>query len=156
MNSRIRVELSKFQNDNEITLQVRNENMKTLVGTIYGPKDSAYENGKFKIDIIIPDDYPFVPPKMKFITPVWHPNISSVTGAICIDILKEGHWSPALNLKTVLISLQSLLNEPIPDDPQDAVVAGQLLNDPDLFFQTAKTWTENYAQITDDTEEEIL
>jgi ubiquitin-conjugating enzyme (huntingtin interacting protein 2) len=154
MNSRIRVEILKFKNDQDISLEVRNDNMKTLIGTIDGPKDSAYEGGKFKVDIYIPDDYPFVPPKMKFITKVWHPNISSVTGAICIDILKEGSWSPALNLKTVLISLQSLLNEPIPDDPQDAVVASQLLSDPELFFQTAKTWTQNYAKI-DDTNTEI-
>jgi ubiquitin-conjugating enzyme (huntingtin interacting protein 2) len=153
MNSRIRVEILKFKNDDDITLEVKNDNMKTLIGIIDGPKDSAYEGGKFKVDIYIPDDYPFVPPKMKFITKVWHPNISSVTGAICIDILKEHSWSPALNLKTVLISLQSLLNEPIPDDPQDAVVASQLLSDPELFFQTAKTWTQNYAKIDDiDTE----
>lgn len=64
-----------------------------------------------------------------------HPNISSQSGAICLDILKD-QWSPALSLKTALLSLQALLSSPVPDDPQDAVVAQQVLFEPfhPLFF----------------------
>lgn len=54
-----------------------------------------------------------------------HPNISSQSGAICLDILKD-QWSPALTLKTALLSVQALLSAPEPDDPQDAVVAQQV------------------------------
>lgn len=55
-----------------------------------------------------------------------HPNVSSQNGAICLDILKD-QWSPALTLKTALLSLQALLSTPEPDDPQDAVVAQQVI-----------------------------
>lgn len=48
---------------------------------------------------------------------VWHPNVSSQTGAICLDILKD-QWSPALTIKTALLSVQSLLCSPEPSDPQ--------------------------------------
>ena len=70
-----------------------------------------------QISIKIPTSYPFEPPKMKFITKVWHPNISSQTGAICLDILKD-NWSPALTIKTALLSVQALLTAAEPDDPQ--------------------------------------
>ena len=54
---------------------------------------------------------------MRFISKVYHPNVSSANGAICLDILKD-QWSPALTLKTALLSLQALLSSPEPDDPQ--------------------------------------
>jgi ubiquitin-conjugating enzyme (huntingtin interacting protein 2) len=84
---------------------------------------------------------------MRFITKVWHPNISSANGAICLDILKD-QWSPALTLKTALLSLQALLASPQPDDPQDAVVARQLMTNPEEFERTAKYWTETFASAT--------
>ena len=62
---------------------------------------------------------------MRFITKVWHPNVSSANGAICLDILKE-QWSPALSIKTAMLSVQALLSSPEPSDPQDAVVAGDV------------------------------
>lgn len=82
---------------------------------------------------------------MKFDTKIWHPNISSQTGAICLDILKD-EWSPALTIRTALLSLQALLCSPEPDDPQDAVVASQYKNQRETFNQTARTWTLEHAK----------
>lgn len=74
---------------------------------------------------------------MKFETKVWHPNISSVTGAICLDILKN-EWTPALTIRTALISLQALMCAPEPSDPQDAEVAKQYKTNKAMFDTTAK------------------
>lgn len=93
---------------------------------------------------MIPEAYPFQPVKMKFITKVYHPNISSVSGAICLDILKDA-WSPVLTLKSTLISLQSLLCSPEPNDPQDAEVAKHFMTSKQSFNDTAKYWTHIYA-----------
>eukprot|EP00298_Acanthocystis_sp_HF-20_P004995 c15288_g1_i1.p1 GENE.c15288_g1_i1~~c15288_g1_i1.p1 ORF type:complete len:237 (+),score=84.77 c15288_g1_i1:71-712(+) len=113
-------------------------------GIIEGPSGTPYEGGKFVVNITLPEQYPFAPPKMKFETRLWHPNVSSQTGAICLDILKD-QWSPALTIRTALQSLQALLSAPVPDDPQDAVVAKMYMENKALFDKTAKQWTEQHA-----------
>lgn len=115
-----------------------------LTGTIDGPSGTPYEGGRYEVDVLIPRGYPFEPPKMKFNTKIWHPNVSSQTGAICLDILKD-QWSPALTIKTALLSLQALLCSPEPTDPQDAQVAKMYMKDKAEFDKTAKFWTEMYA-----------
>lgn len=133
-------------------------------GVFKGPPDTPYEGGTFLVDIRIPSDYPFQPPIMKFITKIWHPNVSSVTvsevtrlghtvwprsltlsqGAICLDTLASA-WSPVLTLKSALISLQSLLSSPEPKDPQDAEVARMLLTNPREFAHVAREWAIKHA-----------
>lgn len=115
-----------------------------LEGEIPGPPDTPYAGGSFRLAIEVPDSYPFSPPKVKFITKIWHPNISSATGAICLDILKD-QWAAAMTLRTVLLSIQALLSAAEPDDPQDAVVAEQYKTDLSLFKQTAAYWACTYA-----------
>ena len=97
-----------------------------------------------QVDIQLTNSYPFEAPKMRFITKVWHPNVSSANGAICLDILKD-QWSPALSIKTAMLSLQALLSTPEPNDPQDAVVARQYIDSHEAFVKTAKEWTAEYA-----------
>ncbi|KAF4659741.1 ubiquitin-conjugating enzyme E2 K [Perkinsus chesapeaki] len=113
-------------------------------GTIEGPPGTPYEGGHFIIDITIPPDYPYTPPKMQFDTKIWHPNISSQTGAICLDVLGK-EWSPALTIRTALLSIQALLSCAEPDDPQDAEVANMYKSDRELFNKTAKYWTATFA-----------
>ncbi|KAK3597675.1 hypothetical protein CHS0354_040049 [Potamilus streckersoni] len=127
-----------------IKVELVNDTFTELRGEIAGPPDTPYEGGNFILEIKIPDTYPFNPPKVKFVTKIWHPNISSVTGAICLDILKD-QWAAAMTLRTVLLSLQALLAAAEPDDPQDAVVAKQYKENPKIFQDTAKHWTHVYA-----------
>ncbi|CAM9540789.1 unnamed protein product [Phaeothamnion confervicola] len=145
--TRIRKELQECARDTKsgVTASPVGESLTHLVGTIIGPEGTPYEGGTFSIDITVPQGYPFEPPKMKFTTKIWHPNISSQTGAICLDILKD-QWSPALTIKTALLSLQALMCSPEPDDPQDAEVANMYKTSLETFRQTAKFWTETYAR----------
>ncbi|KAL9813892.1 Ubiquitin-conjugating enzyme E2 27 [Arabidopsis thaliana] len=157
--SRIQKELQdceRNQDSSGIRVCPKSDNLTRLTGTIPGPIGTPYEGGTFQIDITMPDGYPFEPPKMQFSTKVWHPNISSQSGAICLDILKD-QWSPALTLKTALVSIQALLSAPEPKDPQDAVVAEQVLllhhlnhlwymKNYQVFVSTARYWTETFAK----------
>ncbi|KAI8826264.1 ubiquitin-conjugating enzyme/RWD-like protein [Fimicolochytrium jonesii] len=127
-----------------VHVEVLGDDLCHLRGRLSGPSDTPYAGGTFFVDIVLPGNYPFAPPKMKFETRIYHPNISSVTGAICLDILKD-EWSPVLTLKTVLISLQSLLCDAAPDNPQDAEVAKRYISDRAGFDRTATDWTKQYA-----------
>ena len=50
-----------------------------------------------------------------------------------------------MTLRTVLLSIQALLQAAEPDDPQDAVVARQYKEDPELYKKTARHWAQVYA-----------
>lgn len=163
----------KNDKSSKIDLELVDNSPFHLIGSFDGPEDTPYQGGHFQVvrvlailqpsgpaaplhsliliydhgckqDIVIPDSYPFQPVKMKFITKVYHPNVSSASGAICLDILKDA-WSPVLTLKSTLISLQSLLCSPEPNDPQDAEVAKHYMTSRSSFEDTARYWTQVYA-----------
>lgn len=79
--------------DDEIDLEVNNENILEWKARIKAPPDSVYEGFFFDIRIAVPQEYPLVPPKMWFLTPIFHPNVHFESGEICLDILKK-EWSP--------------------------------------------------------------
>lgn len=108
-----------------------------------GPSETPYENGFFKLSIILPSDYPYKPPKMKFLTKMYHPNISS-DGSICIDILKD-QWSSALRLNTVILSLSSLLANPNPNDPLVPEIANEYIYYRDRFNKNVIEYVKKYA-----------
>jgi ubiquitin-conjugating enzyme E2 D/E len=120
------------------------ENMYDWKASILGPEKSPYEGGLFLLDINFPSDYPFKPPKIKFTTKIYHPNISS-NGDICLDILKDKAWSPALTLLKVLLSISSLLTDPNPDDPLAGDAARLYKSDIEKYNQVVKEWTKKYA-----------
>lgn len=143
---RITKELADIHNDiaSEIRCETVGDDISHLKATFKGPGDTVYAGGTYMVDVKIPDGYPFRPPVMKFDTKLWHPNVSSQTGAICLDTLGSA-WSPVLTIKSAILSLQSLLSTPEPRDPQDAEVATMLLTDPDRFERIAREWAVKYA-----------
>jgi ubiquitin-conjugating enzyme E2 D/E len=120
------------------------DNLYRWEGLIIGPSDTPYAGGCFKLNIVFPENYPFKPPKVNFITKIYHPNIHKNGGSICLDILNN-KWSPALTISKVLLSICSLLDEPNPKDPLEPDIANQYENNIEAFNQTAKSWTEKYA-----------
>ena len=79
--------------------------------------------GVFNLELFLPDDYPMCPPRIRFLTRIYHPNIDRL-GRICLDVLKN-NWSPALQIRTILLSIQALLGAPNPEDPLNEAVAKQ-------------------------------
>ena len=110
---------------------------------IMGPVDTPYQGGAFKLDITFSKNYPIEPPIVRFKTKIFHPNIDS-TGGICIDILKD-QWSPIQNVRTILLSICSLLNDPNPNDPLVPHIATLYTESRKKFNEEAQTWTTIYA-----------
>ena len=84
-----------------------------------------------------------VPPKVLFRTKIYHPNIDKL-GRICLDILKN-KWSPALQIRSVLLSIQALMSLPNLDDPLDQEIADYWKSDQEGAIEKAKEWTLQYA-----------
>lgn len=124
----------------------------TWRGKIHPPETSAYSKGVFYLDIKIPTDYPFKPPRVRFLTRIFHPNINT-NGTICLDILNE-KWSPALTISKVLMSICSWLDEPNPDDPLVPDIASLCKLDHAKYKEKCREWTDKYALDTSNDLEE--
>ena len=142
---RIQKELTDLQRDppSNCSAGPKGDDLFRWEGVILGPSDSPYAGGVFKLEILFPVDYPFKPPKLQFITKIYHPNINP-TGLICLDILKQ-QWSPALTISKVLLSVTSLLTDPNPDDPFVPEIADLLKKNKALYESNARAYTLKYA-----------
>ena len=110
---------------------------------ISGPPDSAYDGGVYKLELFLPEEYPLTPPKVRFLTKIYHPNVDRL-GRICLDILKD-KWSPALQIRVVLISIQALMSAPNPDDPLNNEAAEHWKKNEKEALNKAQSWNRDYA-----------
>merc|ERR1739838_614771 len=88
---------------------------------IFGPHDTPFEDGTFKLTIEFTEEYPNKPPTVRFVSKMFHPNVYA-DGSICLDIL-QNRWSPTYDVSSILTSIQSLLDEPNPNSPANAEAA---------------------------------
>merc|ERR1711998_350159 len=108
---------------------------------IVGPPDTLYEGGFFNAIMTFPDDYPNMPPKLRFTTDIWHPNVYE-DGGVCISILHPPgedtwgyekaaeRWLPVHTVESILLSVISMLSSPNDESPANLEAAKQLREDP--------------------------
>jgi ubiquitin-conjugating enzyme E2 D/E len=141
---RITKELEDMNRDPPPNISAGEGSSKTnWIATIIGPEGTPFQGGIFKLDINFGSDYPFKPPKVKFITSMYHPNINS-TGDICLDILKQ-QWSPALTIPKLLLSICSLMDQPNADDPLNTEAANMYKNNKTKYDERVREYTRKYA-----------
>ena len=88
---------------------------------IFGPSETPFEDGTFKLTINFTEEYPNKAPTVRFVSKMFHPNVYA-NGSICLDIL-QNRWSPTYDVSAILTSIQSLLDEPNPNSPANSLAA---------------------------------
>jgi len=131
---------------------------------IFGPDDTPFEGGTFKLTMEFTDKYPHDAPKVKFVTKMFHPNIYQ-DGSICLDILSD-KWSPTYDISTTLHSIQSLLDDPNPHSPANSLAADLFMSNKSEYIRRVassveKSWNEedpgdNDSLYDDDTDTDFV
>src|SRR5260221_8849614 len=102
ISQRIKKEISRLNKNPPpgISIDVKDENLRYLKIALQGPDGSPYQGGVFYLEMYLDESYPMKPPKVRYLTKIYHPNIDKI-GRICLDILKD-KWTPALQIHSVL------------------------------------------------------
>jgi ubiquitin-protein ligase len=138
---RIPKEYDKLTSDpiDNVIFDMNESNILEWTFVIFGPKDTPYEGGTYQGKLTFPKEYPLKPPQVQFTSKLFHPNVY-MDGKLCISILHEGsddtgyeheleRWRPINNIRTVFISIISLLSDPNPDSAAN--------------IDAAKLWRDN-------------
>ncbi|KDQ16427.1 hypothetical protein BOTBODRAFT_30768 [Botryobasidium botryosum FD-172 SS1] len=127
-----------------IRISVSDEDMLDITGIIAGPVDTPYEGGYFRIKFVFTEEFPAAPPKCRFLTRIFHPNVSS-TGEICVNTLKKD-WKPTYGIAHILVTVKCLLIYPNPESALDEEAGKLLLENYAAYSKHAKVMTEVHAK----------
>jgi len=124
-----------------IYAQPLEDDLLTWTAIILGPPNTPYENGTFSLILTFDELYPQHPPEVCFVSEMFHPNIY-LNGDLCLDILKN-RWTPSYDVQAVLVSIQSLLNDPNSKSPANPEAAKLFESDFEAYKARVKTTVEN-------------
>lgn len=135
-----------------ISAHPHNDDLMHWKAVIFGPEDSIWEGGIFKLELHFTTEYPMSPPKVKFLTPVFHPNVYK-DGNICMDIMKS-QWSPVYDVSALLLSIQSLLSDPNPNSAANGEAAEMYAKQRREYELRVQDIVEKSLEAADDDDED--
>jgi ubiquitin-protein ligase len=153
--SRLSKEYAKLNEDpiDNVTFEIKGDNFLEWKFTILGPSESPYEGGIYEGIITYPSTYPHDPPKVRFTTKLFHPNVYNGAcggdhkiGDLCISILHKGtdetsgeheleRWRPIQTVRGIFLSIISLLNDPNADSAANVDAAKLWRDNKELYYK---------------------
>ncbi len=145
--NRLKKELNDLINnpvcDSQVVLE-NDDDIRNWLVIMKGPADSPYSEGNFKLKFVFPENYPFKPPEVKFITTIYHPNIKLDNGEICLDVFTSS-WLPTQKISEILEKIATILKTPSTSSPLEPEIASEFSSNYEKFFSKALEYTKKYA-----------
>jgi len=141
---RIETDVMKMlMSDYEVTLV--NDSMQEFYVRFYGPPETPFSGGVWKIHVELPEQYPFKSPSIGFMNKIFHPNIDEVSGSVCLDVINQT-WSPMFDMINIFeVFLPQLLRYPNPNDPLNGEAATLLMRHPKEYEAKVKGYVQRFA-----------
>ncbi|CAD6186335.1 unnamed protein product [Caenorhabditis auriculariae] len=139
-----------LKNQNQCRLSIPSTSQRHELELLVTPQEGIYRGGRFRFSISVPPEYNNVPPNVKCLTRVWHPNINE-EGSICLSILRQNSldafgWRPTRNLTEVVHGLTSLFTDLIDfDDALNIQAAQQWSQNREAFSHRAREYIQRYC-----------
>jgi ubiquitin-protein ligase len=112
-----------------------------------GPKGSPYEGGTFYITLNVSNNYPRMPPDVRFMTRIYHPSVRKEgfdVGRLCKDIIKS-IWTSNSRIVDVVQLLNAMMKDPPTDNPVESSIAKEMTSDREGWFKKARQWAVHFA-----------
>ncbi|EPZ37018.1 ubiquitin-conjugating enzyme E2 S, partial [Rozella allomycis CSF55] len=130
-----------------IKINVNESNMLDIQAIIDGPEGTPYQEGKFPLKIVLPNQFPDVPPQCFFGVKIFHPNVGK-NGEVCVNTLKKD-WNRSFGLTHILLTIKCLLIDPNPESALNEEAGKFLLENYSEYERHARLWTKIHAKTAD-------
>jgi len=121
------------------------ENLGEIIAEIQGPVDTPYESRYFQLKLYLPPDFPNSPPRGFFLTKIYHPNVDTSNGAICVNTLKRD-WTKETTFSHVLSVIRCLLIIPFPESSLNDEAGRLFMDNYEEYAQRARLMAEVHAK----------
>ena len=159
LNYRLKKDYEEFKKKQPLGVvggPIDEQNLNDWEVIIPGPVGSPYEGGKFKVKIILPEDFPNSAPTCYFLTKIFHPNIRFESGSICVNFLKKGSdkekednqktWTNRNTICNIIFGLYALLKCPNQNDAWNFNAHNLFIKDTQRYNLIAKNFTNKFAK----------